>query len=232
MRMWLAAGIVVLACACLPGAAQAQSGCGGLLQPPCPTPTPAPTPEPTPAPTPAPTPVPAPPLSLERAAALEPLYAAAVKAFSTKATKAQERRYEQLCRRLTTKDTLLRDVRRHCIAEIASARAFACTTNASCVRALRRGATALTKEIAQARALGKTAARQVDDAACRGVIRISANDIRYLGILRTYARELSRAKSTKALDRAEAKFNRAARKLKAPRVATDRLTSFRTHCKS
>lgn len=232
MRMWLAAGIVVLAWACLPGAAQAQSGCGGLLQPPCPAPTPAPTPvpEPTPTPTPAPTPAPA-PLSAARTAALEPLYAAAVPAFSTKATRAQERRYERLCRGLSTRDTLLRDVRRHCIAEIASAKAFACRSDAQCLRALRKGATALTTEIERARTLGRTASRVVKDSRCRAVVRVSANDLQFLGVLRTYARELGRARSTAALDRAQAKFDRASKRLDAPRSASARLAAFRSACK-
>ncbi len=232
MRLRLAAGIVVLVCACLPGAAQAQSGCGGLLQPPCPAPTPAPTPAPAPAPAPTPTPAPAAPLSAARVAALEPVYAAAVPAFSSKATSAQERRYERRCRGLSTKDVLLRDVRRHCIAEIGSAKAFACRTDAQCQRALRRGTTALTTEIARARSLGTTAARQVDDAGCRAVLRTPANDVRFLGVLRTYARELSRARSTTALDRAQMKFDRSSRRLKAPRSAGARLTSFRSACRA
>jgi len=231
MRTWLTAGIVVAAWACLPGAAQAQSGCGGLLQPPCPAPTP--TPQPTPTPTPEPTPAPDPaPLSAGRVSALEPFLSAAVPAFSTKATPAQERRYAGRCRGLDTDDALLRDVRRHCLAEIASARAFRCTSGAACVRALRRGATALTTEIARARALGTTAARTVDDSRCRGAIRIPANDIAYLGVLRTYARELAAARSRKALQRAEAKFDRGARRLDAPRTAGQRLTAFRARCKT
>lgn len=230
MRMRLAAGIVVLACAALPGAAQAQSPCGGFLQRPCPAPTPTPTPEPTPTPTPEPTPAPEPaPLKASRYAALEPVMAAAVPAFSPKATRAQERRYLRLCRDLPTDDALLRDYRRHCLAEVASASAFECSGSA-CVGALRRGITRLTTEIARARALGRTATREVEDRACRNVLRVPANDIAFLGVLRTYARELSRAKSRRALDRAETRFDRASRRLDPPRSPAARLTALRARC--
>lgn len=233
MRKSLTAGIVVLACACLPGAAPAQTPCGGLLQPPCPAPTPTPAPEPTPTPEPSPTPTPTPApavLSPARVAAIQPLFEAAVPAFRDTATPAQERRYERRCRGLSTKDVLLRDLRRHCTAEIASARAFACKTAAQCVRALRRGSAAIRTEIKRARALGSTAAKLVDDTGCRAAIRIPANDIRYLGVLSTYARELSRAKTTAAIDKAEARFTQRTRKLKDPRNASQRLRAFTAQC--
>lgn len=239
MRTWLTAGIVVVAWACLPGAAQAQSGCGGLLQPPCPAPTPAPAPEPTPAPAPEPTPTPAPapagPLSERQVAELEPLYAAAVKAFSTKATRADERRYSSLCNGLFTGDALLRQVRTHCIAEIGSTRAFSqaatCKTATGCRNALRRGVARLKDEIDGARRLHTIAGKVIPDGRCRSVVRIPANDVKYLGILRTYARDLLKARTRKAFARADRRFNAAVRKLKDPRLPSDRLTAFRSRCK-
>lgn len=171
--------------------AQAQTPCGGLLQPKCPPPAPEPPPPPPPAPT---------PITAEQYAALDPMLKAAAAREGDDAGKAEDQAFAAACDALTTEDPLIAGNRRVCLADIAGtvtgAALDTCETRQGCRTAISRFTTAIKR---YARAL-RTLTRTVDSTVkgdCRTALRTPAHDLKVLDQLSAVLPQVMRAQGTK-----------------------------------
>ena len=170
--------------------AAAQTGCGGLLQPACPTPTTPPSttqpPETTPAPpttAPAPPP-PAPPLSPERFAAIESVLSGAVAYDDGKPTAAERATYKRACAAASASDPLLLAYRRVCQVEqrllFEDRAGVACRTRRGCATSITRVGRTFREVARLLRARNTAIAAAVTDAGCATALRSDPKDIAYV----------------------------------------------------
>jgi hypothetical protein len=199
--------------------ASAQDACGGLLQPPCPTPstptastptstTPSSTTPTNPAPT-----LPAAPLSQARYRAIDAILAASVPLDHSYA-RAPRRAYRRSCKTLDRRDPLLRSFRTWCLvaADIydSQAAAAACRTKSCFIASLDTGATLTARFRTEFIALDRVIDTQVVNVGCRDALRAPPGELaRYqqlVSALRGYASAL-RSGSQTAIKKASNHLN-------------------------
>jgi len=225
-----------------PAVASAQSGCGGLLQPPCPAPAPAPTPEPapTPAPAPSPTPAPAEPVVEPRALTAREYREIdrAVKSslpLDARSTSRRRQAYRRACARMAQGAGLLRTYRKVCLADsrIYQLSVRQCRRNDQCATYAGSIGRSLERWAAEHRKLDKLVAARVAPDRCRAALRSGTGVLKGAeSIARGYyeieygIRDYNRALFNQGVRRIE----RTQRRVKFPSNRA-RLKAFRAGCR-
>ncbi len=178
------------------------------------------------------------PLTPERYAALDAVYAAAVALDADDASTVDLAAVRQSCRTLDSADPLLGPLRKSCTASYTFAVAFEafgdCASRASCRRTARAARTAVNEAIRLTRAANAAIRAATLVSGCAGVLRSDRADLRLLERFRAFLRLAQRAldsrspalgrrliREGKAIDRLAAKVPSAAREREDFRAACD-----------